>query len=106
MNSESIEALSTYPDTRVILSKRTGELGLAIPLYVDNKGAFINEKDMLGIIGVEVSMGIYEKLGYLVCHPEFAPTFMNASIMGDIVEDLGLLNNSFYDDLDQSDQNA
>ena len=47
-------------------------------------------------------MGIYEKVGYLVCHPDFAPTFVNKDTMGDVIEDLGLLNNNACNDLEKS----
>ena len=50
MSKNSIKALSSYPDTRVVLSKNTSELALTLPLYADNKGAFLSENDMKGIV--------------------------------------------------------
>jgi len=81
--------IDSYNETRVVMSPN-GELLLALPIYADQKGAILSTQDVESIVGVKgVSMGIYEKLGFLMYHPNSEFSFYLKSL--DLFEDLGSL---------------
>lgn len=80
--------IDQYVETRVIMSP-LGELLLALPIYADQKGAIVGEKDLESLIGLKASLGIYEQFGFLVYHPSSDFSFYLESI--ELFEDLGTL---------------
>jgi hypothetical protein len=80
--------IDSYKETRVLIAP-SGEIVLGLPIYADQQGALFNEKDMQQLIGMKLTMGLYEKLGYLIHHPKQQFTIFMNSI--DQFEDLGEL---------------
>lgn len=81
--------IDSYNETRVVMSPN-GELLLALPIYANQKGAFLEEGLIESITGAKsISIGIYENLGYLMYHPHSEFSFYLKSL--DLFEDLGEL---------------
>lgn len=65
-----ITNIDSYLDCRVFMSKRTGNIALALPLYVSNLEKEFKAKNK--------NIFIYgEKLGYMIYHPDFGELFLN-----------------------------
>lgn len=80
--------IDDYAETKVVMSPN-GELLLALPVYANQNGALFNEDEMKGLTGLKVGLGVYEKLGYLMYHPNQDFSFYMSSL--DLFQDLGEL---------------
>jgi hypothetical protein len=81
--------IESYTETKVVLA-RSGELLLALPVYANQMGALLSEDTMKTFTGTEkISIGVYERMGYIMYHPTQSFTFYLKSI--DLFEDLGEL---------------
>ena len=84
--------LDSYSEARVVMAP-TGDLFITLPIYANQNGALFNSKAIEAITGENlpsnVSIGIYERMGYLLYHPtELFAFYMNSL---DLFEDLGEL---------------
>jgi hypothetical protein len=86
MKKSNIEG---YEDTRVYLS-RNGELFIALPVYSNQNGAILDEKDVNKLIGLKVSVGFYDHVGYIGFHPEYGEFVMSRDL-NNLCQDLGKL---------------
>lgn len=71
-----------------------GELLQAIPIYSNETGALFNSQELNSITGStdipkNVSLGIYEHMGFMLYHPSQPFSFYMKSL--DLFEDLGKL---------------
>lgn len=85
--------VETYSEARVVLAP-SGELLIALPVYANQNGALFNSKELKAATGDKkipknMSIGIYEKFGYLMHNPDQPFNFFLNSI--DLFEDLGEL---------------
>ena len=79
--------IDSFSEARVVISP-SGELLLALPIYANQNGAILDEKD-IGMVGLKLSVGFYEQFGYLVYHPSQPYSFYMKNL--DLFEDLGEL---------------
>jgi len=91
---EATDNVASYKNTIVVTSKHNGEIGLALPLFTDDTGHFLGEDDRDSMIGYQISLGIYSKVGYLVVAPEMSPTFLNNEGFDDNLIVIGDFNES------------
>jgi len=85
--------IDSYSETRVILTP-SGEIFLALPIYSNESGALFNSEELKSLIGdgeipANVSVGMYEHMGFLLYHPDQPFSFYMRSI--ELFEDLGKL---------------
>jgi len=80
--------IDNYAETRVVIAQ-SGELILALPVYANQNGSLFNEKEIKSLTGLSVSIGCYEKIGYMMYHPSQEFSFYMNSI--DLFTDLGNL---------------
>jgi hypothetical protein len=77
-----------YPEARVLLT-RSGELMIGLPVYANHAGAILEKEDVNEITGIELSIGMYENIGYIAYHPDVGELVLSRGAIGSIVEDLG-----------------
>ena len=82
--------VDSYPETRVFLAP-SGELMLALPIYANQAGAFFDEDEVDKIAGVKLSMGIYDRIGYVAYHPQVGEIVLSKECTDHGIVDLGLL---------------
>lgn len=80
--------IESYSETKVVIAP-SGELLLALPIYANQNGAIFDEDQMQQLVALKVSTGIYEKLGYLMYHPNQEFSFYMQSLK--LFKDLGSL---------------
>jgi hypothetical protein len=80
--------IDDYAETRVVIAP-SGELVLALPVYANQNGSLFNEKEIKSLTGLNVSIGCYEKIGYVMYHPSQELSFYMNSL--DLFTDLGNL---------------
>jgi hypothetical protein len=85
--------IDSYLEVRVILSP-SGEILLALPIYANQSGALFSNDQLVNFTGdtsipSNVTIGVYEKMGFMLYHPEQPYSFYMKSI--DLFEDLGEL---------------
>lgn len=78
--------IDDYAETKVVMSPN-GEILLALPIYANQNGALFNEDEMKNLTGLKVGLGVYEKLGYLMYHPNQDFSFYMSSLK--LFKDLG-----------------
>lgn len=79
--------LHYYKSTRVLVTP-SGELMLALPIYADEAGAIMSAKDVGEITGINLSIGIYDHIGYIIFHPEIGECVFSRDALR-LFEDLG-----------------
>jgi hypothetical protein len=80
--------IDTYAEVRVIIAP-SGDLLLALPTYANQTVNIVDADDMKMISGLKLSLGCYEKLGYMIYHPQNEFSFFINSL--DLFTDLGAL---------------
>jgi hypothetical protein len=85
--------IDSYSEVRVVLAP-SGDYLLALPIYANQNGALFENDQLVSITGDNdipgnVTIGIYEKMGFLLYHPEQSATLYMKSL--DLFEDLGEL---------------
>ena len=85
--------IDSYSETRVVLAP-SGEFLLALPIYANENGALFNSDEIRSFAGdssltSNLSIGIYQHMGFLLYHPEQSMSFYMKSL--DLFEDLGKL---------------
>jgi hypothetical protein len=85
--------IDSYSETRVVLAP-SGELFLALPIYANQNRALFNSDEIKNFTGdssvpSNVSIGVYEFMGFLLHYPEQPTSFYVNSL--ELFEDLGEL---------------
>ena len=85
--------IDSYSETRVVLAP-SGEFLLALPIYANQNGALFRASELQSVTGDKtipsnVSIGVYEQMGFLLYHPEQSMSFYMKSL--ELFEDLGEL---------------
>lgn len=85
--------IDSYSETRVVLAP-SGDFLLALPIYANENGALFDSPELQSFTGdssipSNVSIGIYEHMGFLLYHPEQPVSFYMKSL--ELFEDLGKL---------------
>lgn len=85
--------IDSYSETRVVLAP-SGDFLLALPIYANENGALLGSPELQSFTGdssipSNVSIGIYEHMGFLLYHPEQPVSFYMKSL--ELFEDLGKL---------------
>ena len=84
--------IDSYSETRVFLATNNGELMLALPIYANHAGAILESDDVKKIAGVELSIGMYDHIGYVAFHPTMGEVVLSKESLGlGYIEDLGPL---------------
>lgn len=80
----------SYPEAKVLMTK-TGELMIGLPIYANHAGSFFTGEETEKIVGVKLSIGMYEPIGYIAYNPTVGEMILPRDIEKLEVEDLGLL---------------
>jgi hypothetical protein len=85
--------IDSYSEVRVVLAP-SGDFLLALPIYANENGALFNSDEVRSFIGdnsvpSNVSIGVYEHMGFLLYHPTQPYSFYMKSL--ELFEDLGNL---------------
>ena len=80
--------IEDYAETRVVIAPN-GELILALPVYANQNGNLFEEEEIKSLTGLNLSVGCYEKIGYMMYHPSQELSFYMNSL--DLFTDLGNL---------------
>jgi hypothetical protein len=85
--------IDSYSEVRVVLAP-SGEFLLALPIYANENGALFGASELRSFtedssIPSNVSIGVYEHMGFLLYHPEQPVSFYMKSL--ELFEDLGNL---------------
>lgn len=85
--------IDSYSEVRVVLTPH-GDLLLALPIYANQDGALFDNDQLVSITGdsgipKNITIGIYENMGFLLYHPTQPFSFYMKSL--DLMEDLGNL---------------
>lgn len=85
--------IESYSEARVVLAP-SGDFLLALPIYANQNEALFDVDELKGVTGDDsipsnVSIGIYEHMGFLLYHPEQPVSFYMKSL--ELFEDLGKL---------------
>ena len=85
--------IDSYSETRVVLAP-SGEFLLALPIYANQNGTLFGASELQSVTGdssipSNVSIGIYEQMGFLLYNPKQSTSFYMKSL--ELFEDLGKL---------------
>jgi len=84
--------IESYSESKVILTP-AGELCIALPIYANQNGVLFSAKDIKKTIDKKapdnMSIGVFEKMGFLIYHPDHPVSFYMKSV--DLFDDLGEL---------------
>jgi hypothetical protein len=85
--------IDSYSEVKVVLAP-SGELLLALPIYANQNGALFDNDQLVSFTGdtgipSNVTIGVYEKMGFMLYHPDQPCSIYMKSI--DLFEDLGEL---------------
>jgi hypothetical protein len=73
--------IESYAESKVVMAP-SGELLLALPVYANQNGMIFDNKQIKDLtkekFANNVSIGIYEKLGYLLYHPDAITIYVNS----------------------------
>ncbi len=69
----------------------TGEIMIGLPIYANHAGSFFEANETKKIVGVSLSVGMYECIGFVAYHPTIGEIVLPKELEKLQVEDLGLL---------------